>query len=297
MASPRLAPRRLAFATTDCKRRGVRQESAPDGSVWNLLRQALDTCGAVHNTGGAAIDCGLTEEEACPDCPRSPRPGSRGPVRSPGPRPRRLCRRRRSGGGGGDDDAIVIGTSLPLTGEFSQPGQAAEQGYEVWKEMVNESGGLLDRDVELVDQGRRVQPEHHRRRLQRADQPGQGRPPPRDLLLAAQPARLRGRRAQPDALRRAGRRLARTCSAAATSTSSSPSSRRPTSRAWSSRTGSPTCPRTSGRRPRRTRRSTTRSPRPTSRASRRSSRRPASRRSTRRPTRSTPRTSTPSSTR
>jgi branched-chain amino acid transport system substrate-binding protein len=55
------------------------------------------------------------------------------------------------GGGGGDsDDAIVIGTSLPLTGEFSQPGRAAEEGYQVWKEMVNESGGLLGRDVELV---------------------------------------------------------------------------------------------------------------------------------------------------
>ena len=48
------------------------------------------------------------------------------------------------------DDPIQIGTSLPLTGEFSQPGTAAEEGYQVWKEMVNESGGLLDRDVELV---------------------------------------------------------------------------------------------------------------------------------------------------
>jgi branched-chain amino acid transport system substrate-binding protein len=54
------------------------------------------------------------------------------------------------GGGGGSDDPIVIGTSLPLTGEFSQPGQAAEQGYEVWREMVNADGGLLGRDVELV---------------------------------------------------------------------------------------------------------------------------------------------------
>lgn len=54
------------------------------------------------------------------------------------------------GGGGGADDPIVIGSSLPLTGEFSQPGQAAQQGYEVWQEMVNADGGLLDRDVELV---------------------------------------------------------------------------------------------------------------------------------------------------
>jgi branched-chain amino acid transport system substrate-binding protein len=56
------------------------------------------------------------------------------------------------GGGeeGGSDGPITIGTSLPLTGEFSQPGQAAEQGYEVWVEMTNADGGLLGRDVELI---------------------------------------------------------------------------------------------------------------------------------------------------
>jgi branched-chain amino acid transport system substrate-binding protein len=55
------------------------------------------------------------------------------------------------GGGGGDSSGpIKIGTSLPLTGEFSQPGKAAEQGYQVWREMINADGGLLGRDVELV---------------------------------------------------------------------------------------------------------------------------------------------------
>jgi branched-chain amino acid transport system substrate-binding protein len=59
-------------------------------------------------------------------------------------------------GCGGDDDGgdsgepIKIGISLPLTGEFSQPGKAAQQGYEVWRDTVNEGGGLLDRQVELV---------------------------------------------------------------------------------------------------------------------------------------------------
>ena len=53
--------------------------------------------------------------------------------------------------GSADPDApIQIGTSLPLTGEFSQPGQAAEQGYKVWQKMVNDAGGLLGRDVELT---------------------------------------------------------------------------------------------------------------------------------------------------
>src|SRR5215208_5565275 len=59
-------------------------------------------------------------------------------------------------GCGGDDDGgdgggpMKIGISLPLTGEFSQPGKAAQQGYEVWRDTVNEQGGLLDRQVELV---------------------------------------------------------------------------------------------------------------------------------------------------
>jgi branched-chain amino acid transport system substrate-binding protein len=62
-----------------------------------------------------------------------------------------------AGCGGGDDgeggdssDPITVGLSLPLTGEFSQPGKAAEQGYEVWRDTVNNEGGLLDRQVELI---------------------------------------------------------------------------------------------------------------------------------------------------
>src|SRR5919106_1921804 len=59
------------------------------------------------------------------------------------------------GGGGGGGEAsgepIKVGASLPLTGEFSEPGKAAQQGYEVWEAMVNEKGGLIDgRPVEMV---------------------------------------------------------------------------------------------------------------------------------------------------
>jgi branched-chain amino acid transport system substrate-binding protein len=54
------------------------------------------------------------------------------------------------GSADGSDDPIRIGTSLPLTGEFSQPGTAAKEGYEVWQKMVNADGGLLGREVELV---------------------------------------------------------------------------------------------------------------------------------------------------
>jgi branched-chain amino acid transport system substrate-binding protein len=53
-----------------------------------------------------------------------------------------------SGDGGGG--TIKIGASLPLTGEFSEPGKAAQQGYKVWEAMVNDSGGLLGRKVQMV---------------------------------------------------------------------------------------------------------------------------------------------------
>jgi len=56
-------------------------------------------------------------------------------------------------GGMGDmcgDDTIRIGISLPLTGDFSQPGGEAKLGYEAWAEITNRNGGLLGRPVELV---------------------------------------------------------------------------------------------------------------------------------------------------
>lgn len=58
-------------------------------------------------------------------------------------------------GSGGDSDGdsqdtpIVIGVSLPLTGDFSEPGKGVQRGYEAWAKMTNDDGGLLGRKVEL----------------------------------------------------------------------------------------------------------------------------------------------------
>jgi ABC-type branched-subunit amino acid transport system substrate-binding protein len=46
-------------------------------------------------------------------------------------------------------DPIKIGISLPLTGDFSEPGTAALRGYTVWRDLVNKKG-LLGRKVQLV---------------------------------------------------------------------------------------------------------------------------------------------------
>jgi branched-chain amino acid transport system substrate-binding protein len=52
-------------------------------------------------------------------------------------------------GSGDSDEPIVVGISLPLTGDFSQPGGEAKKGYEIWRDQVNADGGLLGRQVEL----------------------------------------------------------------------------------------------------------------------------------------------------
>jgi branched-chain amino acid transport system substrate-binding protein len=54
-----------------------------------------------------------------------------------------------SSSGGDSKKPIVIGASLPLTGDFAQPGNEAKRGYEVWRDMVNAKGGVLGRQVQL----------------------------------------------------------------------------------------------------------------------------------------------------
>ena len=45
---------------------------------------------------------------------------------------------------------IKIGISVSLSGDFSADGKATQQGYQLWADNVNKSGGLLGRQVQLV---------------------------------------------------------------------------------------------------------------------------------------------------
>lgn len=53
-------------------------------------------------------------------------------------------------GGGGDGDAIVIGGTLPLSGAYADTATYIEDGYRQWASDVNDDGGLLGREVDLV---------------------------------------------------------------------------------------------------------------------------------------------------
>jgi len=44
---------------------------------------------------------------------------------------------------------LKIGISLSLTGDFADPGKAAQRGYELWADVVNKQGGVLGRQVQL----------------------------------------------------------------------------------------------------------------------------------------------------
>ncbi len=48
-----------------------------------------------------------------------------------------------------DAPPLKIGISLSLTGDFADPGKAAQRGYELWADEVNKAGGILGRQVEI----------------------------------------------------------------------------------------------------------------------------------------------------
>lgn len=102
--------------------------------IWNLLTTTVvigmlvTACGAPVTNPPAATQAPATEA-ATSAATEAPTEAPQVPV---------------SGG------SIKIGASLPLTGDFSEPGTAAKKGYELWVDVVNNAGGLLGRQVELT---------------------------------------------------------------------------------------------------------------------------------------------------
>jgi branched-chain amino acid transport system substrate-binding protein len=62
------------------------------------------------------------------------------------------CGGNSSGGAstsGSSKQPLTIGISLSASGDFSDPGNAAKRGYELWADTVNAKGGILGRKVKL----------------------------------------------------------------------------------------------------------------------------------------------------
>jgi branched-chain amino acid transport system substrate-binding protein len=51
--------------------------------------------------------------------------------------------------GGGASKTLTIGVSLSLTGDFADPGKAAQRGYQLWADHINAAGGLLGKKVTI----------------------------------------------------------------------------------------------------------------------------------------------------
>src|SRR5690348_5314922 len=59
------------------------------------------------------------------------------------------CGSHPTAAGGSSAARLRIGISLSLTGDFADPGKAAQRGYQLWADTVNAHGGVLGRKVEL----------------------------------------------------------------------------------------------------------------------------------------------------
>ena len=93
----------------------------------------------------------------------------------------------------GSAGPIKIGISLSLSGDFSDPGKAAQRGYKLWANTVNAHGGILGRKVQLIIQDDASQPDPGGDELPELHHEGQGRPRLRAVLDAAHRAVGRGR--------------------------------------------------------------------------------------------------------
>jgi branched-chain amino acid transport system substrate-binding protein len=60
------------------------------------------------------------------------------------------CGGSSGGSSGSSSKPLKVGISLSLSGDFSDPGQAAKRGYELWASTVNAHGGVLGRKVQLT---------------------------------------------------------------------------------------------------------------------------------------------------
>ncbi|HLF61559.1 MAG TPA: amino acid ABC transporter substrate-binding protein [Acidimicrobiia bacterium] len=56
-------------------------------------------------------------------------------------------------------EPIVLAASVPLTGDFQNPGTKHRDGYQLCVDIINEKGGLLGRPVELIIEDNRSDPE------------------------------------------------------------------------------------------------------------------------------------------
>jgi branched-chain amino acid transport system substrate-binding protein len=54
-----------------------------------------------------------------------------------------------NGGSAAKGKPLNVGISLSLSGDFSDPGKAAQRGYELWADTVNAKGGVMGRKVKL----------------------------------------------------------------------------------------------------------------------------------------------------
>lgn len=70
-----------------------------------------------------------------------------------------------SGCTGGGDNTVTIGSAFPFTGPYSEEAITQREGLELAVQEMNDNGGLLDRDVEIVERDTELDGEASARRV------------------------------------------------------------------------------------------------------------------------------------
>lgn len=70
------------------------------------------------------------------------------------------------GGSGGSEGPVILGTAFPFTGPYSEEAETQRQGVELAVEEINDNGGLLGRDVEVVERDTELDGDTSTRRIQ-----------------------------------------------------------------------------------------------------------------------------------
>lgn len=104
-------------------------------AVMMLLALVVSACGGQATDGTTAP----TEPAGDTSEPADTTPGDTEPATTP-----------TTGGTSAEGEPIRIGTSLPLTGEFSVPAVKHRDGFQLCVDLINEAGGIDGRPLELV---------------------------------------------------------------------------------------------------------------------------------------------------
>lgn len=107
-------------------------------TIWTIFALVLVASMALAACTPAAPATVAPQAPAATEAPKAEQPQAAAPTTAP------------QAPAAAETKAIKIGTSLPLTGEFSITGSKHKDGYQLCVDLINQGGGINERQVDLI---------------------------------------------------------------------------------------------------------------------------------------------------